>query len=49
MPEEAIVPPLKQVMRRATEEDTKSVEQNHKKETEAFGFVWKKSPVWVWI
>ena len=37
VPEEAIVPPLKQVMRRATEEDTKSVEQNHKKETEAFG------------
>ena len=28
VPEEAIVPPLKQVMRRATEEDTKSVEQN---------------------
>ena len=32
VPEEAIVPPLKQVMRRATEEDTKSVEQNHKKD-----------------
>ena len=40
--EEAIVPPLKQVMRRATEEDTKSVEQNHKKETEAFGICLEK-------
>lgn len=42
VPEEAIVPPLKQVMRRATEEDTKSVEQNHKKETEAFGICLEK-------
>ena len=29
-------------MRRATEEDTKSVEQNHKKETEAFGICLEK-------
>ena len=37
VPEETIIAPLKQVMRKATQEDKKTVENNRKKEEEAFG------------
>ncbi len=40
--EEAIVSPLKQVMRKATKEDAKTVENNHKKEREAFDICLEK-------
>ncbi len=35
VPDEAIVPPLRKVLRKATEKDFKRVEENHKKEAEA--------------
>lgn len=40
--EEAIVSPLKQVMRKATKEDAKTVENNRKKEREAFDICLEK-------
>lgn len=42
VPKEAIVAPLKQVMRKATPEDVRVVEQNHKREKEAFGICLEK-------
>lgn len=42
VPQEAIVSPLKQVMRKATKEDIETVENNHKKEREAFGICLEK-------
>ena len=40
--EETIVAPLKQVIRKATQEDKKTVENNRKKEEEAFGICLEK-------
>ncbi|WP_405729858.1 PSP1 domain-containing protein [Anaerotignum sp.] len=42
VPEETIIAPLKQVMRKATQEDKKTVENNRKKEEEAFGICLEK-------
>ena len=42
VPEETIVAPLKQVIRKATQEDKKTVENNRKKEEEAFGICLEK-------
>ena len=42
VPEETIVVPLKQVIRKATQEDKKTVENNRKKEEEAFGICLEK-------
>lgn len=36
VPEESIVPPLKKVLRKATKDDARTVENNEKKEAEAF-------------
>lgn len=36
VPKDSIIPPLKKVLRKATKEDTRSVENNEKKEAEAF-------------
>ncbi len=40
--DETIVPPLKQVIRKATKDDAKTVENNRKKETEAFDICLEK-------
>ena len=42
VPEETIVPPLKKVLRPATAEDAQIVEQNAKRETEAFSICLEK-------
>ena len=42
VPEETIVAPLKQVIRKATQEDKKTVENNRNKEEEAFGICLEK-------
>lgn len=42
VPDESIVPPLKQILRKATEEDTRIVEQNRKREQEAFSICLEK-------
>ena len=42
VPEETIVAPLKQVIRKATQEDKQTVENNRKKEEEAFGICLEK-------
>ena len=42
VPNESIIPPLKQVIRKATEEDKRIVEENRQKETEAFSVCLEK-------
>ncbi len=42
VPKEAVVAPLKRVLRKATPEDTKTIEQNRKKEKDAFGICLEK-------
>ena len=42
LPEEKIVMPLKEILRKATEEDRKQYEVNHEKEREAFQICRKK-------
>lgn len=42
LPEEKIVMPLKEILRKATEEDRKQYEENHEKEREAFQICRKK-------
>ena len=49
VPEETIIAPLKQVMRKATQEDKKQWKTTARRKKKPSGSVWKKSFDWIWI